>query len=545
MTIGKETVHVFVNKFNDHVQPNDKHPTVDESIKYKDKIELVAFDILGLLRSTVILANACPITGLRKRMTCFEFFNRVFDTSAFDALFLPSVRVVVVCIDRYGARRIEKTATTISRKRSRVVGQPEFIPLPPGQTRYFEDDLPMPGELSDIFECPHIKAEFYEYLTKTFVSERIRRRIPEGKHIVFSCGVHIDPETRRVEILHPLEITCTSVRSMVECDNSGISEGDLDVWYWALYVYPKMHVHIHSFDFDVLFVGLMLIRRLLMGFLDRIIWFITRRSSKSRPPTEREVRRRTSSAQQRVNDYDHTLWKTEGDVAESYRVAGKMFNSEAASSTSVSTAFRAVPIWKELFFDVPAICRLLCDEAKDRLSTHGLTMLNPVEVNIIALLLSSEKHDYIQTRAISPGVGTQFVWSAFSKNLWRFSDLIQLTIPEGTDGMHTVYHYSINVKALRDFSTTIYDEKGSKTIKDTRFPSVQALHKLAAQCIWTMQYWGNGTLPGYTVTNGTTLNIPDGRSIFGYTSAGWADSVCDDTVIDMYRSCPMIEKIIT
>lgn len=531
MTIGKVAVHAFVNKFGDHVQPNDANPTVDEAIKYKDNVELVSFDFLGFLRTMGVLWDTCKQTGIRKRMTCRAFFHHVFDMSVFATLLLPSVRVVVVCIDRFAARRIEKTATSLSRKRSRAKDQPEFIPLPPGQTRYFESDLPMPGELTDIFECLHIKAQFYEYLTEMITSEHVRNMIPEGKTIVFSTGVRIDKDTRDVEVLHPLEITNAGVRSMIECDNSGISEGDLDAWYWPLYVYTEMNVHVHSYDFDVMFVGMMLIRELLAKNPKRMCWFITRRSSESRAPTEREVRQRTMSAQQRVIDYDRTLSETKGDVAQAYRVAGKMMDSEAASSSS-STVFRAKPIFKELFFDLPAICKMLYDEAGSRLASHSLTMMNPVEVNIVALLLSSEKHDYIQTRAISPGAGTQFVWPAFSKNLWRFSDLVRVIEKEG------VYSYALNVKALQHLSTSIYDEKGSKTPKP---PTVQALHKLAAQCAWTLQYWGNGARPGYRVVDGTTLKKDSDRSLFGYTSAGWAESVCDDDDINTYRCCPMID----
>ncbi len=542
MTIGKETVHVFINKFGDHVQPNDKHPSVDEKIVYKDDIELVTFDILAYLRATTILTTKCPQTGLTMRMTCLEFFHRVFDTSAFAALLLKSVRVVVVCVDRFGERRIEKMATSMSRKRSRTPDQPEFIPLPPGQKRYFVDDLPMPGELADIFECSHIKAEFYEYLTKTFISEHVRNIIPEGKTLIFSCGVYIDLTTRKVEVLHPLEIKRTTVRSMEECDNSGISEGDLDVAFWLLF-FPRMHAHVHSNDFDVLFVLLMLIRRLIIDNADRRIWFVTRRSTESRAPTEFEVKRRTTSAQHRVIDYDRTLSETGGDVAQAYRVAGKMFGKEitAASSSSAPsfTIFKAVPIRKELFFNVPAICKMLYNEAAERLSTRGLCMLNPVEVNILALLLSSDKHDYIQTRRISPGVGTQFVWPAFSTNLWRFSDLVNLTVREREGGLQPIYYYSLNVRALHNLALSIYDEKGSKTIKDKNFPSVQTLHKLAAQCVWTLQYWGNGILPGHTVVDGTT-QTEDRQSIYGYTSAGWAESVCEDVDLDTYRCCPSL-----
>ena len=536
MTIGKQVISVIINKFGDNVQPNDNRPTVDAEIQFKTGIPLVTYDILGLLRSTTILKSSCPVTGLDVRMTCRAFVNSVFKTSAFASLLIESVQVVVVCIDRFGARRIEKMATTLSRKRRREDGQPDFIPLPPGQHRYFEDDKPMPGELSDIFECTHIKAEFYEYISQVFASERTRAIIPDGKRLILSCGVHIDPETRAVEVLHPLEVRRDGVRAMEECNNSEISEGDLDAVYWAEHVFPEMDVHVHSYDSDVLLILMMVVRRLLSKNANRKVWFITRRSTESRAPTTREVRQRTLREQRRVITFD-TVSERYG-VEEGYRVAGKMYTDEsiaASSSSSSSTIFRAVPITKDRYFNVTEICKLLYAEANARLSSRGLEMKNPVEVNVLALLLSSDKHDYIQTRKISPGVGTQFVWPAFSNNLWRFSQLIELDIDEKTGQ----YQYTICMQSLRDFALSIYDEKGSAVIKAKDFPSIQALHKLAAQCVWTMQYWGNGTIPGYKVVDGTTTNA-DGQSIFGYTSAGWADSVCDDVVIEkMVRCCPL------
>lgn len=540
MTVTKEVIHAIVNKFGDNVQPNDARPTVDKEVMYKEDVHLVSFDSLGQLRSTTIDWVVCPITGRRTRMTCRKFFEKVFNMTVFLALLMASVRVVVVCIDRYGARRVEKTATTMSRKRRRADDEPDYIPLPPGQRRYFGDDLPMPCELTDIFEDAHIKAEFYEYLTMSFTSVRTQHTVPAGKRLIFSGAVRLDAETQEVRHLFPMEVTRTEVREMVECDNSGISEGDLDAWYWPVYVFPEMNVHVHSYDSDVLFVGMMQIRRLLRENPDRKVWFITRRSTQSREATERDVRRRTTKEQQRIIAFDATLAETQGDVAEARRVAGKMYSTAASSSSSSQVAvtaatFKSLPVWTELFFNVAAICTLLYKEANERLEHRNMVMRNPVEVNVLALILSSQKHDYIQPRALSPGAGAQLVWPAFTESLWKFNELVTLMTNDDDE-----YFYAVSVAGLKALAVAIYDMKGSQTIRDKNMPCVETLHKLAAQCAWTMQYWGNGIKPGYHVIDGTTIDDESGRSIYGYTSGGWALSVNDDLDDTAVRYCPPI-----
>ncbi len=548
MTIGKETwEHIKATKSKYILPRPDGSTNVD--VLEKKNVQLVTFDHLGALRTTQVSFEVNEKTGSYGRIICRKYIEKVFELP-FSVLHHTEVQRVVVCLDAYDRRRPEKTATTAQRKRSRPQDSPAVV-VPTGQMTFFEDTESMPCDLDFIFDDAQLKAEFYCYITDVFKN---LSNVPEGKTLILSRGLEWSRDEatghRTPIVIPPLEVTSAGARYMHEVVNDNVSEGDLDAWYWPVNVFPKDNVHVHSFDGDVFLVGLLQMRRIYEATPDRICMFVTRRSVGNELPEAKEIQFKEAAKQRRAQVFSETLVST-ANYEQAFHAAGgypvepkhisvdyteelQSFSSakrgrdsgeeeEKDSSLKRQRATSGAPrkktIWQEYHIDVK-------DIYLDILNNDHTA--NPVEVYVVMLMLSSAKHDYIQTNLLTPGVGKDFVWRTFMQDEQHFKDLIKVYSCAGSIELY----YEIDLLVFSKFVEAIYHCKGRVPKTDGR-----TLAKIAAQTVWTLQYLSNGVIANYDIIDGLSMTIT-GESIYGFNTKGWAATVYNNEQRKI--SCPPI-----
>lgn len=615
MTISKTAWQSFLAKYARYIQPNREGVTVDE-VQRKVGIRLCVNDVLAQLRGTTI-SYVRDGEGRIHATTCRQFVENVF-FDVFNALQKTDVEVYVVCLDAYGKRPVEKAATTAKRmKRARPDDAPEQLAVPEGQTFYFLDGQPMPGPVNLIFETPAAKKELYEYMTMFFVLDDVRERIPLGKRIILSGGLFPMGDDEHSAV--PLEVTCTDFTLREEWHLPNIGEGDIDVWRWV-YQFPEMDFHVCSHDADVILIGMLQMRRLLKKTPKRRGWVVTRRSVGSCHPEGQHAANLNKRHCLRKETYDAVMAQT-SDPEKAYLAAGGSF-AESSSTPHLSRRpvwahyhIDLVSIYSDIVLDAfvhsvvgkldrrdaEAIRRCmgregpLADQFKEALllrdsSTNAdlievvaeavgddtdllsnfedallenrvsRTSPNFVEIYVLAFILASEEHDYIQTKAISHNVGKQHVWHTFEKNMYDFEGLVEVYKYEMV-GEYRTFHYVVDKEVLDRLIVAFYREKAVASIKEENKspeqlrvarersfsksiaaygPKEPVVWTVASQCVWLLQYWGNGPVPGYVHVNGASTDA-QGRSVYGYTAEGWADSVLET---GRKRICPPLPHIV-
>lgn len=573
MTISKSAWHSFLRRYRRCIQPDPETGVTARDIELAVGIQLVAEDILGRMRGTSIsffeLAD-----GTARCSTCREFLDRVF-FDVFDVLERTGVEVYVVSIDAYGRRPEEKMATSLERsKRARPEEAPDMLPLPRGQNFYFLDSRPMPGPVNMIFETPAAKREFYVYMTLYWTLD-VRERIPPGKRVILSGGaMELNDDFM---VMPPLEITRDGWEIRHEWDSPQIGEGDIDVWNWV-YRFPDMNFHVCSHDADVVLIGMLQMRRLLKKSPARRGWAVTRRSIETHAIDERYKANLAKRHCLRKKTYDAVLKETQ-DPAQAYVAAGGSF----ASSSSAEPSDVRRPTWVyyhidlvQVYQDIIKDARLhveaehkraapttttFPDEVGAELSAREATLAkqikfcpNFVETYVLAFILASDKHDYIQTKLISRNVGTQHVWAAFEKRMYAFAGLVEV-YKKDLLGDNRTFYYVVDKQVMSELVRAFYREKAEASIKEENKtysqlvaareksytknigghgPSESEVWVVASQCAWLLQYWGNGPVPDYVSVRGADIDV-DGNSVYGYTPKGWAKRVVEAGI---KRVCP-------
>lgn len=541
MTITHEPWSHFCREYSDFILPRADGSTDDNVLDKKD-VGLVVIDILAQLHSISVPQEWNAERREFERMACLDYMLKAFDYPLY-LLENTNVQVVVICMDPYGRRRVEKTATSDKRRKGKDSEMPAHVPVPLGQTEYFVDECPMPCENRYIFDDGEVKAEFYAYMTRTFqTSARFLSRIPPGKQLILSRGVRVmaeDGQRRTYDVVPPFATTSNSGwHYMTEHVNDNISEGDLDVIYWLIHVYPELNVHVHSYDADVLLNFLMAMRRVYKMNPLRKCWFVTRRSKGSVSMSDEQVKKRDESLKRRRATFCARLVET-GSYEHACHAAGAAFDvsEEQSSSSSRKRSRTSVVEWTDYHIDISGVYCEIIAEANDRRSELGHDMCNPVESYVLALILSSKKHDYIQTDLFCPRVGGDFVWRAFVRDIGRFDDLVRVfeDATSSQDIQHREFFYEVDVDVLAEFVDKIYLLKGQKAAYAHK-PRMSVVWKIAAQSSWMLQYIGNGVLFDCPLIDGTE-ETTSGESIYGFLRTGWADRVYMDTQTRKV-SCP-------
>jgi len=570
MTISKSAWNEIITEYRKHVlvkragDPNEAPQDVIEA----DGIDLVCEDILARLRTTAIPQFIDPESGDLRRITCAGFMQNLL-TEPLKTLHNTPVDTYVICIDPYGMRRGEKLGTFLQRQRPVAPGAPEFLTMPLGQTRFFEDNAEMPGTMELIFNTPQAKAELYEYLTELLRSGDFRKDIPDGKVLILSGALKITREEgvpfskKCVTLLPPLKVTREGYSYIDEINSDHISEGDVDVWRWVDYFKTKAF-RVKSYDCDVFLAGLLQMRHIMANNPTRQGWFVTRRSIGSVEYTEEQVQKKESMKILKSAAYITALQST-GSVNEAYRASGGLVPAASLLASCSSSAvsddpsghndpelylpsdiprkrMRSVPDWAEHHIDMFGIYDEIIKEAYQLVETHCLPLQNPVETYVMCICLASDKHDYIQTKRVSPGIGPHFLWKALKPNLWKIGDMVRVCKPPPNFALpypERTHFYEVNVESLTTLVKCAYQLKAIDALKPskknntpekldkarqlkadgmfTKNVSKDDIQVVAAQCAWVLQYWGNGAFSGYTIADGLTLD-ENGNSLYGYES---------------------------
>jgi len=465
MTISKNAWNSILTQFVSNFYYGDK---VSDDLKNLIGIQLVSNDILAKLRNTPISIYPDRITGALKRDTCKKWVEKVFKEVLVTLNDCPDVLIYVVCIDRFGARRMEKMATFLKRQRKPVIGAPEFVTIPPGQTHFFEDDKQMPGTMDQIFSTYECKMAFYDYITSFIQTEEFRSHIPPGKSLILSGALKVDASKNVPIHLPPVQVFQDRVESLSEFKCDHISEGDLDVWRWPIY-FKDYNCCTMSYDGDVFSNGLLLMNVLVPEGSSRRIIFLTRRSIGSEDVSPSITAKKKGLKRMKEITYETVLDMT-GSEQEAYRCSGGVVPAPSlydalvsASSSSSSSSFynssdrvailpsgepadgldvdpdlnvhvpreakRKAPVWALQYADLVGIRDGLVNMEYDRQEVHGLFLWNPAAAAVVSFLLASDSHDYIPTKMFTKGLGSEYVWLAFQANPTKFRDLVMLSSP--------------------------------------------------------------------------------------------------------------------
>lgn len=587
MTITRNAWNEIVIKYIKHInvyRSADKQRAIDEILK-KRKIQHCYVDVLAKWRQAST-SNINPVTGFYERKHCSQFVEGLISPYLKDLHNVPDLETVVICMDPYGQRRDEKFATSMARVRPHREGVPEYATMPPGQSRYFIDDKEMPADVNLIFNTPKAKAEFYEYLTEYFESKNFQKDIPEGKAFIFSGAMKVDRNVDGIIHLPPLHVTKDGYRYMDEIKSDHISEGDLDVWRWAVEIYPTKSFLIESNDCDVFLIGLLQMRHIVARTADRECLFMTRRSIGSLERTEEDVQRKESLRVMKTIAYGAALEAT-GSLDEAYRASDgfvppvsllPLLPSSSSSTVTDDNPYddlmegapsdgsrkrTLTPDWAEHYIDMRGMYSAIIEEASELVKGRHVPIKNPVELYVLILLLSSDKCDYIQTALISPKINSALLWKVFKPNLWRIGDLVSLHRPRQPDAdqssstADSFHHFVINVESLRVLIECAYMQKAHEALgiskKNNTEQKLQVAREakcntmlkayitedniqiVAAQSAWALQYLANGIFSNYEIISGLLVD-ENGKSVYGFKERGWADCVSHTDL----KICPPI-----
>jgi hypothetical protein len=166
---------------------------------------------------------------------------------------------------------------------------------------------------------------------------------------------------------------------------------------------------------------------------------------------------------------------------------------------------------------------------------------NPIENYIIALVLTSNKNDFVEVGRVSKGMNAKFIYEAFEKNAGRYGTMVSRRYIKDIDA----FGYAVDTRVLERLIIDAYickaEASKAKTTGQELFRrniKPQDIQVTAAQLAWLLQYWGNGVYHHYQIPDGLSLDT-EGNPLYGYTEKGWAESV---TVSD-FKIAPPIAAV--
>lgn len=545
MTISKEAWIQVENIMGiEHILPNERNMNVPEELLKKVGIGLYIHDIMADLYSASVSQWVDQHTGMIHTITCQGFVKSFFH-QVIDMLVTTCVKRYIICFDPIGNARPEKAATAAkrahARKQSEARGEPERIELPDGE---FTVDMTCPSSIRLIMKNLDTKRLFYQFMIQYLTSDFFRSQIPEGKVVIVSGGW---AEGRMCD---PIFITPSEVVEVHALSFPTMSEGDLDVWRWT-FVFPEDDFQIYSCDGDPFLIGLMVMRNLVkVSPPTRRGWFITSRGAGQvedfQPhPKMIELKKRKAEllGEALLSGYS---------PQESFQLSGGALLPASSSSSSSESEFRQPIHWLKRYVDMFGCYRDILTEARDS------EISNPVELFVLCLILSSKTHDYVNCSQFTPQVGASFIFLAYATHMRALPTLVQVAKADDNPSKHI---YVIDVEQMIQFALYCYEEKAKDAVKfsktnNTQAKVTQAQHKkfrdlidkfvepperkqmietIAAQCVWTLQYWANGVHSDIEIQNGLVEEEKEGKSIFGFHSSGWTNQVFNQNK----RICPL------
>lgn len=527
----------------EHIFPNGEVLYVPPDVEMGVGITLVIHDYLVKVRNTPIPQyfdeNKQEIVNVNCGVVMEGLFKEVLET-----LVNTETEIYVICLDPIGQSRPEKAETAKKRMKTRLAaeakGEPKELKMLPGHSRYFYPLAPFPGNMSLVFKTPEAKSQFYGFVVEYLGSLDFKQHIPEGKMVILS-GAHHNGRN-----LSPLVFDRNTKDPVQEHDYAfpGLSEGDLDALRWV-HAFPAHNFQIRSGDGDLLMIALLQMRFILQSNAHRKGWFVTSRVVGSSESVLSSSQMKLKEAQ--VKFHQAAILEG-GSLEEAYQRSGGIINPNNIELSETATR----KMWLHRYVDLTGFYNEIIHEAHRIQAARHVSIHNPVELFVLMLFLSSKSHDYVDCGNFAPGVGSQYIWNTYVKNMHDLGDLVRVSIdPHSASGSHDpiLQYYIINTEVMRMFIERCYMEAGYNRIKPSKknpehspelsqarrtaglklkeknMPTRKVSEKVAAQAAWTLAYWGNGSHPSLMIPNGLEVDEKTGLSVFGFTPKGWPEEV--------------------
>ena len=528
-----------------------------------------------------------PTTNQRNLITSAEFVES-FAQPIFETFHdCPNLKTYVLCFDPCNQRRIEKMATKKKRDKQSSYGAitlDEFT-LPPEASTYFIPDLPLPGELKSVFRNNQVKQDLYVFFTDYFRDSIFRDRLQEGQTFIFSgAAIYANEDTRSFCNMPPLVCTKSEWRFEPKWNFPSLSEGDLDVWRWARYVFPEEDAFVNSRDGDIFLIGLLQMREIIKATPDRKVYFGTVRQVGIQDVPIGKVKYYAKQEEKSMEIHKRVFEKT-GDILAAYQASGVTSHSNSnpykdcpkchgplterpariytyidcskcgcigsfkplsssSSSSSSSAPTKTETVFKLQCVDMVGVCLDIVNEVMNKeITIPSISHIhNPIEVWVLILVLSSTC-DYVDSKRITSGCVAQTILDTYL----HFTDLGDL-IAVWSHPDKPFHYFSIDIASLQSFIDACYKrkvwnnlnlskknntpeklevarQKSFETLKKKdSYPKLQDIQVVAAQCVWMFQYWTNGVNPAYEIVDGT-ITDEAGQSIYGFDDNGWTSFV--------------------
>lgn len=551
------------------VFPNNDHDGVPGDVDLYVGIPLIINDIMVQMRKIhprEFLGDDGVLRRETTRQTFMHFFGYILDI-----LRDSDVERYFACFDPLGMSRLEKKATGIARARI-PKGEPEFLEMPDGQSRYFEMDKPFPtSNASLIFRTMPARRELYHAIRLFLMSDEFRTRIAENKAVVLCGGYNMDEDKN----LPPLFIARDSVTLHEELVFPTCSEGDL----YAIWVarHFKGNFIVQSGDGDLLFTLLLAMDKILEADPDRQCWFVTPRCAGT---VEQDVSQHQlkilhhksqiyeQALQNGVDPKD--LHQNLGSIPSvrsfvlkkqrSKTNAVETLSAPSSSSTHEHEGMEYIPSsssaeveveeevlmmkkreWRMRYVNMVTLYQTIHNEATGHHAHHGFKIHSPITNMVAGFLLTSKKHDYINSMTFAPGIGSQVIWDTFMAHQKECANMVQIGYgPDRVTGK-TTQHIIVDAEVVRKllflcYETVARKRKNPQASLETmtaKAPAPHVTYAVAAQLAWTLHYWSMGSIRAARIEDG--LLTHEGFSVYGFDASGWSNNV---NHLNNQRICP-------
>lgn len=559
MTFGTELWRLIKKKVGQECFAVAETP--EQNYEMMEGIRVYAHDALLMVRQTFV----CD-TNQTFFLPCSMVLEKI-TKYIMGILCNTDVEIYVFCLDEcvfpngvVPVGRIEKTFT--GKCRSAKPPKYPLKPLPEGRTKYFEDDLPMLGDMNAVFSVPRARQELYAYISAYFCSKRFFKCIPEGKQVILSGGLGLD-----LQPILPISVTSNDIDFITDVPIGKMAEGDLDVMRWILYF--KGDAIVDSGDGDILVHALMQIRNIAHLDKNRRIYY---RTERSRSAKDLIFQFQLSEDAQQLVGASSSSTSSSSSFSQ---VAGsrKRKQTESSSRKKQKTAWKPGDESKKVnqYVNITKMRKVIINSSVS-------TICCPIEDFVVALIMATGKHDFYYRKAAIFFVNEKTVFKSYLTWQHEIGPLVEVyqRVDHPTDEepdrphKHIYYvkrdslhkfvkfaYYSAVVKEMKkkgklgqgdldshtpiisimkegqelrkrvmkrkSFLDSLEKECGADALKLSK---EQRLEAAGAMLAWFCHYSGNAPLIGVDLTPGTTLG-EDGRPMYGFNSEGLDLNITD------------------
>ena len=489
-------------------------------------------------------------------LNCSTILRRI-DAHIFGILTNTDIQTYVFCLDecvvpqgmKEQVGRMEKAHTAKGRAK-RSANQTPLSPLPEGRARYFEDDLPVLGDMNAIFSNRRARLELYAYITAHFCSDEFRACISEGKRVIISGGLGDD-----LEPILPISASKDDVELISDMPIGRMAEGDLDVLRWVFRF--SGDVVVESGDGDVLLYTLLQSRNIFRLDPKRRVFFRTERSSGvpdivSQLPPKQVLEEifdesvSSSSSSSKKRKHDSSLEDAQ---------AKRQYQQKRDVQEEVGKKVHQ-------YVNIGKMRKLIINSAVA--GVHA-----PIEELVLAIIIATSEHDFFYRKSLIYYVNEEDVFLAYLKWQHKIGPMVSVFQYERDDPSLPHHHlYRIDRNAVDKFVEFCYytslvkqmvkkgklgegdlqlTEPISSIMKSARENRIKVMERKVfltglkkdcgedvtnlspkdrfaagcAQLAWVLQYGGNAPINGVKLVRGSKRDKQTGKLLYGYTSNGF------------------------